>query len=117
MKNDIITLKNGKRVELEWSFLVLEYLEEYPGGIKELTKDIKFKRNEIKINNIFCYASIRANIDEPLTYHEILKLIDLKSLKTILKFIEKNADELEEFKKKEQTYLPRKKKRNTKKKH
>ena len=33
-----ITLKNGKNIDLDWSFLVLEYLEEYEGGIKAIKK-------------------------------------------------------------------------------
>lgn len=112
--NDILILKNGKHVQLEWSFLILEYLEDYPGGLKALRKDIQLRQHEIKVNNTLCYAVLRANLDEPITYTEALKLLDLKGLKTILKFIEKNENELSEFKKKDQTYS---KKTNKKKKH
>lgn len=108
MNDNIIVLKNGKRIQLEWSFLVLEYLEEYPGGVNAIQKAIKLRQHEVKITNMLCYAVIRANIDEPLTYNEIIKLIDIKTLRTILKFIEKNEAELTEFKKKGQNYSKKK---------
>lgn len=114
--DDILTLKNGKKIKLEWSFLVLEYLEEYPGGAKKLEKDIRARDNELKVNNYLCYAVIKANIDEPLTYTDIIKLVDLKVLRKILNFIEKNSKEFEDFKKKDQTYLMKKQHKNTKKK-
>lgn len=113
MKNNIIILKNGKRVQLEWSFLVLEYLDEYPGGVRAIQKAMKLHQNEIKLTNMLCYAIIRANIEEPLTYLEVIKLLDIKSVRTILKFVEENEKELSEYKKKDQTYSPRR----TKKKH
>lgn len=115
MKDEIITLKNSTRVVLKWNFLVLEYLEEYPGGIHALQNDIKFKRNEVKITNAFCYAAINANIDEPLTYREILQLLDIKSVRTITRFIEKNQKELEEFKKKDPTSFQKSKTKKKKK--
>lgn len=111
MKDNVLILKNSKHINLEWSFLVLEYLEEYPGGIRELRKDIKLKRNEIKVNNMLCYAVVKANIDEVLTYNEIIKLLDLKAIRKILEFVKSNEEELSEFKKKDQIYL----KKNTKK--
>ncbi len=40
--NNILKLKNGDNIKLEWSFLVLEYLEEYPGGMKALKKRYAF---------------------------------------------------------------------------
>lgn len=116
MKEDIIILKNGVRVKLKWNFLVLEYLEEYPGGIKALQEDIKHHRNEVKITNMFCYAAINANIEEELSYREILQLIDIKSVRVITKFIENNQKEFEEFKKKDPTSFARAKKSHTKKK-
>ena len=110
MKNNIIILKNGKKVQLEWSFLVLEYLDDYPGGVKAIQKDIRLHQHEIKVTNMLCYAVVRANINEILTFEEIIKLLDLKAVKTILKFVEENQQELNEFKKKDQTCLRSKKK-------
>ena len=47
----IITLKNGKKIELEWSFLVMQYLEDYEGGLKKLKKDMEQRNNLLKIQN------------------------------------------------------------------
>ena len=98
--NNILKLKNGDNIKLEWSFLVLEYLEEYPGGMKALKKDMRSHTHEIKISNYFCYAVINANYEKKVTYEEAIKLIDLKALKQILEFIKKNENEFNEFKKK-----------------
>lgn len=111
MKNNIIILKNGKRVQLEWSFLVLEYLDEYPGGVHAIQKAMRLHQNEVKLTNMLCYAIIRANIKEPLTYEEVIRLLDIKSVRTILKFVEENSEEFEEYKKKDQTYSTRRKKK------
>lgn len=34
----VITLRNGKNIELIWSFLILQYLEDYEGGLKQNSK-------------------------------------------------------------------------------
>lgn len=109
MKKRVIILKNGKHVELEWSFLVLEFLDEYPGGVKEIQKQIKAGKNSMKLNNMLCYAVIRANLEEPLTYNEIIKLLTFNNVKQIIAFIQENSNEFEDFKKKDQTYLYKKK--------
>lgn len=96
-----ITLKNGKNIDLDWSFLVLEYLEEYEGGIKQLKKDITAQKNQMRIHNQFLYAIIRANYDEVLTYRQAVSLVNFKDSEKIGKFIQDNMEELEEFKKKE----------------
>ena len=50
----VITLKNNKKLDLKWSFLVLEYLEEYStdegSGIVQIRKDISKKKNLAYIN-------------------------------------------------------------------
>lgn len=113
----VITLKNNKKLDLKWSFLVLEYLEEYStdegSGIVQIRKDISKKKNQLKIYNFFTYAIIRANIDEPLTYREAVNLVEFKDYQKIVKFIENNLHELEEFKKKDRNYTqaPKKKKK------
>lgn len=96
-----ITLKNGKNIDLDWSFLVLEYLEEYEGGIKQLKKDITAQKNQMRIHNQFIYAIVRANYDEVLTYRQAVSLVNFKDSEKIGKFIQDNMKELEEFKKKE----------------
>lgn len=114
----VITLKNNKNVDLKWSFLVLEYLEEYStdegSGIVQVRKDIKRNKNQLKITNHLTYAIIRANIDEPLTYRETLSLVNMKDYNKIVKFIEDNLYELDEFKKKDRNYTQVQKKKKKK---
>ena len=114
----VITLKNNKKLDLKWSFLVLEYLEEYStdegSGIVQIRKDISKKKNQLKIYNFFTYAIIRANIDEPLTYIEAVSLVEFKDYKKIVNFIENNLHELEEFKKKDRNYTQVQKKKKKK---
>lgn len=114
----VITLKNNKKLDLKWSFLVLEYLEEYStdegSGIVQIRKDISKKKNQLKIYNFFTYAIIRANIDEPLTYREAVSLVEFKDYQKIVKFIENNLHELEEFKKKDRNYTQAQKKKKKK---
>lgn len=105
----IITLKNGKKIELEWSFLVMQYLEDYEGGLKQLKIDMKQKRNLLKIESLFIYAAIRANYDEKLGYQEAIRLVKMEDINTINKFFEENLRTQNDFKKKGQKYTPRKK--------
>ena len=105
----IITLKNGKKIELEWSFLVMQYLEDYEGGLKQLKIDMKQKKNLLKIESLFIYAAVRANYDEKLGYQEAIRLVKMEDINTINKFFEENVRTQKDFKKKGQKYTPRKK--------
>ena len=105
----IITLKNGKKIELVWSFLVMQYLEDYEGGLKQLKIDMKQKKNLLKIESLFIYAAVRANYDEKLGYQEAIRLVKMEDIKTINKFFEENLRTQNDFKKKGQKYTPRKK--------
>lgn len=105
----IITLKNGKKIELEWSFLVMQYLEDYEGGLKQLKIDMKQKKNLLKIESLFIYAAVRANYDEKLGYQEAIRLVKMEDINTINKFFEENLRTQNDFKKKDQKYIPRKK--------
>lgn len=105
----IITLKNGKKIELEWSFLVMQYLEDYEGGLKQLKIDMKQKKNLLKIESLFIYAAVRANYDEKLGYQEAIRLVKMEDINTINKFFEENLRTQNDFKKKGKKYTPRKK--------
>lgn len=107
----VITLKNGKKIELVWSFLIMQYLEEYDGGIKGLKEDMRRKKNPLKIQNLFIYAAVRANYDEPLSYQEAIRQVDFTDVKKINHFYEENFKEQDEFKKKDQKFIPKKKKK------
>lgn len=117
----IITLKNNDRVELEWSLQVMEYLESYNTdegtGYRLLVKDMRKGKNRLRIMNTFIYALIRSNYEKPLTYSEVLKLVNFKDYEKLASFVEKNLKELDDFKKKDQKYInhhpnkPKKKKK------
>lgn len=105
----IIILKNGKKIELEWSFLVMQYLEDYEGGLKKLKLDMQQKKNLLKIESLFIYAAVRSNYDEPLGYQEAIRLVKMEDINTINKFFEDNLKTQTDFKKKGQKYIPQKK--------
>ena len=107
----IIKLINNVNIDLKWSFLVLEYLEEYPGGIKQLKADAKAKRNIMKLQNHLIYSAIRGNYDEPLSYNETIRLFQMSDLPKITKFFEDKLVEQNEFQKKNQYHTTRKKKK------
>ena len=107
----ILTLKNGKKIELEFSFLTLQYLEDYDGGLKKLKFDIKHKKNLMRIYSLFIYSVIRSNYDEKLSLEEAVKLVDVKDIPSIQKFLEENFEEQNEFKKKGKKSIHQKKKR------
>ena len=100
----IITLKNGKKIELEWSFLVMQYLEDYEGGLKQLKIDMKQKKNLLKIESLFIYAAVRANYDEKLGYQEAIRLVKMEDINTINKFFEENLRTQNDFKKRPEIY-------------
>lgn len=114
----IITLKNGARVELIWTLQVMEYMEEYESndgkGYSQIVKDIKNKKNSMKIINFFIYGLIRSAYSKPLTYLEVLRLVDMKDYAKITKFIENNLNNLEEFKKKDKKYTSHHRKKKKK---
>ena len=99
----VITLKNGKNIELDWNFLVMEYLEEYEGGLKAIKQDINTQKNQMRVHNHLLYAIIRANYDEPLTYKQAVCLVEFRDMNKISDFLNTNMKELDEFKKKETT--------------
>lgn len=107
----VIILKNDKRINLEWNLLCVEYVEEYPGGLKQLQKDMKLKINVIKSMNYLIAAIIRGNYSEILTREESLKLVKFEDYDKIMNFIEKECDLLNDYKKKETSYPPKMKKK------
>ncbi len=102
---DIITLKNGAKIELDYSFLTIQYLEDYKGGLKALKKDLKLKRNQLKMFSLLIYAAIRSNYTETLTFDEAVKLFDMKDLQTLINFYNKNLLDQDNFKKKGKKFI------------
>lgn len=97
-----ITLKNGRNIELHCNPIILEYLCDYPGGIEELKKDQQNGENTMYIANHIAYSVLSANLDEELTYKQILSLIKTEDIEKIIDFFNDNMfDKEENFKSQE----------------
>lgn len=92
-----IVLKNGETVILEISSLILEYLEDYKGGIEKLEKDASGQKDENGYTkktyalNYLIYALLASNYDKPLTYRQAIKLINIEDIPKILNFTIQNT--------------------------
>ena len=92
-----IILKNGEKIILEVSSLLLEYLEDYRGGLKQLLKDAQGEKDNngytrtMYATNQLLYAVIASNYDIPLTKRQAVKLVKLEDINRILEFIIENT--------------------------
>ena len=91
-----IGLKNGEKLNLEVTSLLLEYIEDYKGGVNQLLKDAQGEKNEngytrsMYATNQLLYAVIASNYDKPLTYRQAVRLVKLEDISRILNFIAEN---------------------------
>lgn len=91
-----IELKNGEKLNLEVTSLLLEYIEDYKGGVNQLLKDAQGEKNEngytrsMYATNQLLYAVIASNYDKPLTYRQAVRLVKLEDIKYILNFVVEN---------------------------
>ena len=85
-----ITLKNGENINLEITPLLLEYVEEYDGGIEQLQKDIKSNDRAMLAVNHILYSVICSNYDEPLSYRQAVRLIQIDDMEKIADFVVDN---------------------------
>ena len=91
-----IELKNGEKLILEVTSLLLEYVEEYSGGIEQLLKDAKGAKDKngytktMYATNQLLYAIIASNYDKPLTYRQAVRLVRLEDINNIVQFIANN---------------------------
>lgn len=96
-----IQLKNGENLILEVSPLILEYIEDYPGGIEKLRRDAAGEKDEngytriMYANNQLLYSIIASNYDEPLTYKQAVRLVKLEDVDKIIDFMANNIPELQ----------------------
>lgn len=94
-----IELKNGETLILEVSSLILEYLEDYKGGIKQLKKDAQGNKDvngytkTMYATNQLLYAVIASNYDSPLTYRQAVRLVKLEDVSKIINFVINNIPE------------------------
>ena len=89
-----ITLKNGETVDLIWSAIVLEYLEDYEGGIKQLQKDIEEQNGNFRTFNFVIYSMLSAVYPKRLSYREAVGLVDINDYDKIITFIVQNVSAL-----------------------
>lgn len=91
-----IELKNGEKLILEVTPLILEYVEDYKGGIEQLKKDAQGQKDvngyskTMYATNQLLYAIIASNYDVPLTYRQAVRLVKLEDVDRIIKFANDN---------------------------
>ncbi len=91
-----IELKNGETLILEVSSLMLEYVEDYKGGIEQLKKDAQGNKDAngytktMYATNQLLYAIMASNYDMPLTYRQAVRLVKLEDIDRIIQFIINN---------------------------
>lgn len=88
-----IELKNGENLTLEVTPLLLEYIEDYEGGIEQLKKDAQGNKDKngytksMYATNHILYSIIASNYDEPLTYRQAVRLVRLEDVEPIVDFV------------------------------
>ncbi|MBO5348993.1 MAG: hypothetical protein J6A89_04150 [Clostridia bacterium] len=91
-----IELKNGESLVLEVTPLILEYFEEYPGGVEQIKKDARGEKDKngytrtMYATNQLLYAVIASNYDSPLTYRQAVRLVKLEDVEKIADFVIKS---------------------------
>lgn len=97
-----IQLKNGEKLKLEVTPLLLEYVEDYKGGIEQLRKDAQGNVDKngytktMYATNQLLYAIIASNYEKPLTYRQAVRLVNIEDTSKIIEFINENISELKE---------------------
>lgn len=89
-----IVLRNGEKINLDWNPIVLEYLEEYEGGLEQLKKDVENKNCRFRTFNFIIYCVISAIYPEELTYREAVSLVDINDLDKIVVFIVQHVNNM-----------------------
>lgn len=97
-----IVLKNGEKLNLEVTPLILEYLEDYEGGVEQLKKDAQgakdkngYTRTMYACNQLL-YALIASNCDRPITYRQAVRLVNIEDVEGICNFVIKSLQENKE---------------------
>lgn len=101
-----IQLKTGEKLKLEVTPLLFEYVEDYKGGIEQLTKDAQGNIDEngytktMYATNQLLYAIIASNYEKPLTYRQAVRLVNIEDTARIIEFINENISGFKENKEK-----------------
>lgn len=91
-----IELKNGEKLNLEVTPLILEYLEDYEGGVEQLKKDAQGAKDKngytktMYACNQLLYALIASNYDQPITYRQAVRLVKIEDVEDICSFVIKS---------------------------
>ena len=94
-----IELKNGEKIFLKVTPLILEYLEDYDGGVEQLKKDARGVKDvngytkTMYAANQLIYALIASNYDKPLTYRQAVRLVKIEDVTKIADFVINNIPE------------------------
>lgn len=89
-----ITLRNGEKINLDWSPLVLEYLEDYEGGIEQLQEDVQDEKYRFRTFNFILYCVVSVAYSEELTYKEAVSLVDINDIDRIITFIVEHVNNM-----------------------
>ena len=89
-----ITLRNGETIKLDWNPLVLEYLEDYEGGIEQLKIDVQDERHRFRTFNFILYCVVSVVYPEELTYKEAVSLVDVNDIDRITTFIVEHVNDM-----------------------
>lgn len=89
-----IVLKNGEKIKLDWNPIILEYLEEYEGGLEQLKKDIESKECRFRTFNFMIYCLISSIYPKELGYREAISLVDVNDYDRIVVFIVQNVNNI-----------------------
>lgn len=96
-----IELKTGEEITLEVTPLLLEYIEDYEGGIEQLKKDAMGEKDKngytktMYAANQLLYAIIASNYDTHLTHKQAVRLVKLEDIDRIISYICENIPEKE----------------------
>lgn len=105
-----IELKNGEKLVLEVTPLLLEYIDDYKGGIEQLKKDAQGQRDingytrRMYATNQLLYAIIASSYDTHLTYRQAVRLVKLEDVDRIIEFIGENTPSINQETEKIQTH-------------
>lgn len=87
-----LILKNGEKINLDWNSIVLEYLEEYDGGLQQLKIDIDDNACRFRVFNYVIYCLISAAYPKELSYREAVTLVNINDYDKIIAFIVQNVN-------------------------
>lgn len=102
-----ITFKTGEKLKLDWNPLVLEYLEDYDGGLEQLRIDLEKKETPFRVFNFIIYCFISAVYPDEIGYRETISLVDPNDYEKIVNF---TIEQINNFKSLEKEEVQKQKK-------